>query len=259
MSVLKTTDLSIGYFEKNQKKIIQNKIDLTCNKGQLISVLGSNGIGKSTLLRTLCGIQRPLHGNIVLNNQNLSSYSSEDLAKVLSVVFTEKITDAHLTVQETVMLGRTPYLSWHSKASFEDVQLVEESLQLCDIFDLRYRMIQSLSDGQLQKVLIARAIAQDTPLIVLDEPSTHLDLYHKFELFKLLKFLTVKKQKCILFSTHDMDLAIQMSDEIVALLSKQVIQGTVEELLHHGIFYKFFNDETIVFDPVERRFKLNII
>lgn len=257
--LLETHDLSIGYTGKNQCKTIQKKLNIKLKSGHLISLLGINGIGKSTLLRTISATQKPLSGTILLEGASLADLTPEMLAQKISVVFTEKLPQSQLTVYEVVALGRIPYTNWYGQLTPADTSHIEEAIRVSELEPLKNRLANSLSDGQLQKVLIARAIAQDTPVIILDEPSTHLDLYHKIQLFRLLKRLCLEKNKCILFSTHDMDLALQMSDEIIALKGDFVIHGTTDTLIEQKVFDDFFNDSNIQFDPSERRFKINLL
>lgn len=256
--ILETKNLKIGYRHKNQEKVVLENLNLQLNKGRLISLIGINGIGKSTLLRTLSGAQSALSGTIDLQQEAFNTYSKEDLSKEISVVFTEKINESHLKVRELVALGRIPYTNWIGTLTRKDWEIVDEAIELTEIKKLEDQAINSLSDGQMQKVLIARAIAQDTPIIILDEPSTHLDLYHKISLFRLLKKLCIEKDKSILFSTHDMDLALQISDEIIALTSDYTIQGATQDLINQNIFNNFFQDDHIVFEPAERRFKITL-
>ena len=256
--ILETQDLKIGYEHKNRKTTVLQHLNIQLNPGRLISLIGINGIGKSTLLRTISGAQSPLSGTIYLQQEVLSTFSREDISREISVVFTERINQSQLKVRELVALGRIPYTNWIGTLSSKDWDIVDESIELTEIRELEDQAIGSLSDGQMQKVLIARAIAQDTPIIILDEPSTHLDLYHKISLFRLLKKLCVEKNKAILFSTHDMDLALQISDEIIALTNDYTIQGTTQSLIDQNIFDNFFQDENIIFDPIERRFKITL-
>jgi len=253
-TILKTSDLNIGYKSKKGIVSIAEKLNLNFNEGKLISLIGANGIGKSTLLRTITGIQHPLSGNVFLNEKNLSSYKPLELAQNLSVVLTEKLPPSNLSVFELVALGRQPYTNWIGTLTPEDITKVNEALELTQISHLAQKRHHQISDGQLQKVLIARALAQDTPLIILDEPTTHLDLLHKVSLFKLLKKLTQETQKCILFSTHDIDLAIQLSDEMIIMTPESVVQDQPCNLILNGSFNSLFKDEHIIFDAEKGKF-----
>ena len=185
-NILKTSNLNIGYKSKKGVTTIAKDLNLNLGSGKLITLIGANGIGKSTLLRTITGIQKPLSGNVYLNEKEVSHYKPLELAQNLSLVLTEKLPPSNLSVFELVALGRQPYTNWVDSLSKEDVEKVHEAMKLAQIEHLASKKHFEISDGQLQKVLIARALAQDTPLIILDEPTTHLDLLHKVSLFKLL-------------------------------------------------------------------------
>jgi iron complex transport system ATP-binding protein len=254
---LYTTNLSIGYTSKKETKIIAQKIHLSLEKGKLISLIGANGIGKSTLLRTLTGIQKPISGEVFLDNKNIQDYSNLELAQNLSLVLTEKLPPSNLTVFELIALGRQPYTNWIGKLSEEDLHQINKAIEITNIEHLRNKKHFEISDGQLQIVLIARALAQDTPLIILDEPTTHLDLLHKVSLLKLLKKLSSETQKCILFSTHDIDLAIQLSDEMIVMKPENIVQDNPCKLIESGVFKNLFNDSSVVFDDKKGKFVIN--
>jgi iron complex transport system ATP-binding protein len=253
-TVIATNKLSIGYTSKHSKTVIAQNINLKFESGKLIALIGANGIGKSTLLRTLTGIQKPLSGEIELNQKPILSYTALELAQNLSVVLTEKLPPSNLTVYELVALGRQPYTNWVGKLTASDQEKIGNAIALTNIQEIVLKKHFEISDGQLQKVLIARALAQDTPLIILDEPTTHLDLHHKVSLFKLLKKLAQETHKCILFSTHDIDLAIQLSDEMIVMTKEQFIQDQPCNLIETGIFNSLFDDEDISFDAQKGKF-----
>ena len=252
--ILHASNLSIGYTSKKVKNVIASDIDLSLEKGKLIALIGANGIGKSTLLRTITGIQKPLLGTVYLNEKNIHELDSLTLAQNLSVVLTEKLPPSNLTVWELIALGRQPYTNWIGKLSTEDITKVNEAMELTQISHLADKRHFEISDGQLQIVLIARALAQDTPLIILDEPTTHLDLLHKVTLFKLLKKLTQETGKSILFSTHDIDMAIQLSDEMILMTPESVVQDQPCNLIMKGSFNTLFQDEHISFDAEKGKF-----
>ena len=254
-TVLSAKDLSIGYHGK-KNNVIAEGINLDLQEGKLIALIGANGIGKSTLLRTLTGIQKPLSGAITLNGKNIFDYSSPLLAQNLSIVLTESLPISNLNVYELVALGRQPYTNWLGTLSPEDKRQVNNAMELTQITHVASKKHYEISDGQLQKVLIARALAQDTPLIILDEPTTHLDLLHKVSLLKLLKKLTADTGKCILYSTHDLDLALQLSSEIIVMAQASTTQDTPENLIRNNVFSTLFNDENIVFDTVKGSFTI---
>lgn len=252
--ILRASQISIGYSHKKEKTTVASNIDLSLEKGKLIALIGGNGIGKSTLLKTLTGIQKPLSGTVFLNNIAIHELDSLDLAQNLSVVLTEKLPPSNLTVFELIALGRQPYTNWIGKLTDVDITKVNEAMQLTQISHLATKKHFEISDGQLQKVLVARALAQDTPLIVLDEPTTHLDLLHKVALFKLLKKLTHETGKCILFSTHDIDMAIQLSDEMIIMTPEKIEQDHPCNFIMKGSFNTLFKDEHIVFDAEKGKF-----
>jgi iron complex transport system ATP-binding protein len=253
-NILYTSNLSIGYKTKSAVITIAKNLNLNLQEGKLIALIGANGIGKSTLLRTITGIQKPLQGTVFLNEKKISSYDPLALAQNLSIVLTEKLPPSNLTVFELVALGRQPYTNWIGTLSNDDIAKVHEAMELTQISHLSNKKHYEISDGQLQKVLVARALAQDTPLIILDEPTTHLDLLHKVALFKLLKKLTQETNKCILFSTHDIDMAIQLSDEMIIMTPETVIQDEPCHLITKGSFNTLFKDEHIIFDSEKGKF-----
>ncbi len=255
--ILQASNLSIGYTSKKAKNVIASNIDLSLEKGKLIALIGANGIGKSTLLRTITGIQKPLSGTVSLNEKNIDELDFLSLAQNLSVVLTEKLPPSNLTVWELIALGRQPYTNWIGTLTDNDIAKINEAIELTQIGHLTQKRHYEISDGQLQIVLIARALAQDTPLIILDEPTTHLDLLHKVVLFKLLKKLTQETGKCILFSTHDIDMAIQLSDEMIIMTPENTIQDQPCNLIMKGSFNTLFKDEHIVFDSEKGKFVIS--
>ncbi len=255
--ILQSSNLNIGYSAKKAKNIIASNINLSLEKGKLIALIGANGIGKSTLLRTLTGIQKPLSGTVLLNEKNIHELDALTLAQNLSVVLTEKLPPSNLTVWELIALGRQPYTNWIGTLTDNDSAKINEAIELTQIGHLISKKHYEISDGQLQIVLIARALAQDTPLIILDEPTTHLDLLHKVVLFKLLKRLTQEIGKCILFSTHDIDMAIQLSDEMIIMTPENTVQDQPCNLIMKGSFNNLFKDEHIVFDSEKGKFVIS--
>lgn len=253
-TILNTKNLSIGYTSKKEVLTIASDINISLLKGKLITLIGGNGIGKSTLLRTITAIQTPISGEVTLNNKDIFSIENSKLAQQQSLVLTDKLPSSNLTVWELIALGRQPYTNWIGTLSDEDYSKIKTAIQLTNIEHLSEKKHFEISDGQLQKVLIARALAQDTDLIILDEPTTHLDLFHKVSVFKLLQKLAHETEKCILFSTHDIDLAIQLSDEIIVMTKEKTIQDQPCNLIEKGIFDTLFKDEHIAFDKIHGKF-----
>lgn len=254
--ILKTKNLDIGYNSKKKETRIAKDININLNKGELIALVGGNGIGKSTLLRTLTKVQPALNGDIFIKEKSLNNYNNLELAKVMSLVLTEPISSKNLSVFELVALGRQPYTNWIGNLATTDLEAVKKAIQLTNIEDLQHKKCFELSDGQLQKVMITRALAQDTPIIILDEPTTHLDMYHKAYLLKLLKQLTIDTGKTILFSSHEIDLAIQLCDSMIVMTKDQVVSDQPCNLISNGIFESLFPKDLIVFDDKTGSFRV---
>ena len=254
--LLEAKNLSIGYATKKQVTTIACGINLKLKRGNLTTLIGANGAGKSTLLRTLTGIQDPLAGSVVLNGASIASYTPGHLAQQLSIVLTGSLPPSNLTVYELVALGRQPYTNWIGNLSAEDQFKINEALKITQTEHLAHKKHFEISDGQLQKVLIARALAQDTDLIILDEPTTHLDFQHKANLLLLLKKLASEAGKCILYSTHDLDIALQLSDEAIVFIKDNVLQDTPEQLIENKVFDTLFSDDTISFNAAKRTFTI---
>ena len=254
--ILKTKDLAVGYSTKKNKTIIASAINIELKQGELIGLVGANGIGKSTLLRTLAKVQPQINGHIVFNDKPLQEYSNIDLAKVLSLVLTEHFASKNLTVFELIALGRQPYTNWIGNLSKLDITIVNKAIKQTNIINLKTKKCFELSDGQLQKVMIARALAQDTDLIILDEPTTHLDMYHKAYILKLLQKLVKDTNKTILFSSHEIDLAIQLCDKLIVMNETNVIVDAPCNLIEKGVFDTLFPKDLIVFDKDTGGFKV---
>ncbi len=236
--------------------VIEKNISFSLSTGELAAVTGPNGIGKSTLLRTLAGIQPALSGDIFLHKTRLEQYTSSGLASKLSLVLTEQPPSRNLTVGEVVALGRHPYTNWMGTLTSSDSEKIKESLQLVNIHSLQHKKCFELSDGQLQKVMIARALAQDTPLIILDEPTTHLDIYHKAYILKLLKHIAHETGKTILFSSHEIELAIQLCDYMLVMQDSGTAFGEPCELIENGCFTSLFPEDLIKFDKNTGSFRI---
>ena len=220
------------------------------------AIVGVNGIGKSTLLRTLGKVQPKLSGTIVLGNKDLKSYSTMELASTVSVVLTESLASKNLTVLELIALGRQPYTNWIGKLSATDKNKIQEAILMVDLDELKNKKCYELSDGQLQRVMIARALAQDTSIILLDEPTSHLDLHHKVQILKLLKSIAHKTQKTILFTSHEIEMAIQLCDKILIMNIESHEFGEPCELIQNQSFERLFPKDTVKFDAKTGSFKI---
>lgn len=252
--ILEAWNLSVGYSNKKDDSVIAEDVNFSISKGELVGLVGANGIGKSTLLRTLTGMQNALNGNVFLNGRNIKEYSSFQLATNLSVVLTEAPASKNLSVLEMISLGRQPYTNWIGSLSEEDKKAVNTALEATETTPLAHRKCFELSDGQMQRVAIARALAQDTPIIILDEPTTHLDIYHRAYVLKLLKKLASESQKTIFFSTHEIDLAIQLTDKMLVMAKNETFFDEPCKLIEAGRFDSLFPKETIDFDGETGRF-----
>ena len=217
-------------------------------------VLGKNGIGKSTFLKTISGVQKPLSGSVSIHHKNIEHYTSADLATALSLVLTERLPESQLTVFELVALGRQPYTNWIDSLSEKDIERVNWAIQETEIHHLQQKKFYELSDGQLQRVLIARALAQDTPIIILDEPTAFLDLYGTIKIIKLLKKLVKKTNKTIIMSSHEVNLSIQLADDIVLFKEKEVLFGSPKKLMENGAFKDLFPADIIQFNQELQQF-----
>lgn len=252
--VLTTKDLSIGYGSKKEIRVIAKHMDLTLNKGELVCLVGKNGIGKSTLLRTLSKMQPRLDGNIFLEDKSIDLFSRNELAKIISLVLTERIPSSNLTVYELIALGRQPYTNWIGKLLEEDLKQIKEAMAQSHLTELMHERCDKLSDGQLQRAMICRALAQNTDLIILDEPTAHLDVQHKMETFKLLKKIAHELNRAILISTHEIQLATQIADELWLMTEEKIITGTPSALIESDQINLLFDSDSMSFDKETKQF-----
>lgn len=254
---IKINDLAIGYSFKKGVRTVSEHISSTIYSGELTCLLGANGIGKSTLLRTLIAFQPKLSGEIFIYDKEIEKYTEKELASLISVVLTEKFDIKNMTSYELISLGRSPYTGFWGKLSYEDKKKIDEAIALVKIQQLSSRMIDTLSDGERQKVMIAKALSQDTPVILLDEPTAFLDFPSKVEIMQLLHRLSRKTNKTIFLSTHDLELALQIADKIWLMDAEHGIQtGTPEDLSLNGSLSSFFSRKGIIFDQNSGLFRM---
>lgn len=239
--MLQIANLSVGY----ENKFVVKDINVSVNSPQLITIIGRNGQGKSTLLKTLSGLQTPLKGTILINEQNVNKLSIKEKSKLYSVVLTHPPAIQNVLVKDFVAFGRYPYMNWLAVKNNLDNQLVSHALKICGLTDFANRNITNLSDGERQKVALARAIAQDTPIIFLDEPTSHLDLVNQSELFEMLKKLVVESDKTIIISSHQLHLALHFSDEIWLINNKELIAKTPDDFKKSGEIQKLFGKANV--------------
>lgn len=254
---LHTNNLCIGYGGRKDPLVLTEGLSFTLPEGSLTAVVGVNGVGKSTLLRTLAGMQPALGGAIYIREVSLSEMPPSKRAEWLSVVLTEPPASRNLTVRELVSLGRYPYTNWLGQLGATDRAIIAQALDRMELLSLSEHPCHNLSDGQLQRALIARALAQDTSLMLLDEPTTHLDLYHKVKILKGLQAIAHETGKTIIFTTHEIDLAIQLCDYVLVLRNRESSFGSPCQLINAGAFGSLFPEDTIIFDPKIGRFQVN--
>ena len=218
--IISLSQLSVGYTLSHP---VISDINLELRSGQLACLIGENGIGKSTLLKTLTGFLPKLKGSLLLGNRDIESFSQRELARQVSIVLTQKPDVQNLTIEEIIGLGRSPYTGFFGRLRAEDRKVVDDAITTMGIEKLRGRMIQTLSDGERQKVMIAKALAQETPIILLDEPTAFLDFPSKAETFQSLQRMAHERDKLILLSTHDLELAVRFADSLL-----EVKKGTLQ-------------------------------
>ncbi|WP_214084101.1 ABC transporter ATP-binding protein [Methanoculleus sp.] len=259
-AVLTCKDLTIGY--RNQKtgmKEVSKNLNLLLNPGELVCLVGPNGSGKSTLIRTLTGIQPPLSGEVVLLGKKIADHGPEEKAKTLSVVLTTPVETGFMTAFDIVALGRFPHTNWAGRLTEDDNEVILSAIASVGASDLTHRFIHEMSDGERQKVMIARALAQEPVLMVLDEPTAFLDLPHKIETMRILRSVARSTGKAILLSTHDLNLAIRCADRLWIIdRHGTLISGIPEDLVISGIFGSAFGIHGVSFDPVRGEFAIPI-
>lgn len=235
-------DLSIGYRQRGNSKVVASGLSASVEAGCLTCLIGENGVGKSTLLRTLAGFQPPLSGSVLIDGRDITHCSSRELARQVSVVLTTKLDLMNMTVSEVVSLGRTPYTGFWGTLREDDRLVVERSLSMVGIGGLATRMISTLSDGERQKAMIAKALAQMTPVIILDEPTAYLDYPSKVETMRLLKRLSHETRKTVFLSTHDLDIALQAADTLWLMTpSEPLTVGAPADLAASGALQRFID------------------
>ena len=231
MALLEISNLSIGY--PPDKKLMEG-INLSLDHGQLIGLVGQNGVGKSTLIRTICGLQPKLSGKVFLTGDQTEELTAKEIAKKISVVLTGRPESLNLSVLELVALGRHPYSGWLGNLKSSDREKIEEAISLMEINYLAKKRLYELSDGQMQKVMIARALTQETDLIILDEPTSHLDLKNKIDVLQLLQKIA-KSGKGVLISTHEIQLSSQVCDLFWCMdFGQKMLVGEPESLIQSG-------------------------
>ena len=249
--------LGIGYAKSTSGTcILADLLSMQVKAGEIIALVGRNGCGKSTLLRTMARMQSPLKGTVFIGGKDIKSIARLEFAKILSFVSTEIVDIPYIRVSELVSLGRYPHTNWIGSISGPDKAVVNNAIELAGIGHLRNKLMHELSDGERQKTMIARALAQDTRIIILDEPTAFLDLPNRYELLRLLNHLAHEMGKTVLYSTHDLSIALHESDKLWLMASGTVNEGAPEDLIITKGFHKLFENSDLYFDMNAADFRL---
>lgn len=256
MATIELNKLSIGYTHNRQQMPVMGVIDATLERGELVALIGANGAGKSTLLRTLSAFQQPLSGSITYPDGKSDSRTASELSTQLAVVLTGNSNIQNLTVREVVAMGRSPYTNFLGRLRKHDEEIIAEALTMVGITHLAERRVETLSDGERQKAMIAKALAQQTPVIMLDEPTAFLDFNSRVQLFRLLQRLAHETGKAILVSTHDLELVLQLADKVWLIQDKKMFTGGVEELAANGTLKRFIDGDGIEYNATENRIEI---
>ena len=259
MSVLSAKDLTVGYRKGNSTSPVISGLNLSLSRGKLVALIGANGIGKSTLLRTLVGNQPPLEGEVSISGIRIGEISRKNLSLLLGIVNTERTQAGALTVREVVSLGRQPYTGYLGILSKNDKSIVEKAMQDAGILHKASSFLAELSDGERQKVMIAKALAQCTPIIILDEPTAFLDVASRMETMLLLHNLAHKQNKAVLLSSHDLSQSMMLADELWVVTNDQkIISGNTEDVVLSGAMDSIFASSIISFDLLQGDFCINL-
>lgn len=246
---LQLKNLQIGYQAGKRRVIVQDNLQLAAHKGELIALIGRNGCGKSTLLRSMSWLQPIFSGKIEIEGKDISQITPKRRAQLISVVLTDQRAEASFNVKELISIGRDPYTGWLGSLSDEDNAIIDQAIEMTHLQGFEDRNIQELSDGERQRVFIARALAQDTPIILLDEPTSHLDLPNRINILLLLQRLARDTNKTIFISTHELETAMQVADKIWLMEKlKGVRVGVPEDMVLEGTFDKVFSHSNYDFD-----------
>ena len=258
MSILTTQNLSIGYSKKRKTDVIQSELNLQLRAGELVCLIGPNGSGKSTLLRTLIGLQKPLSGKTSIDGKEISKLKQLEKALLIALVLTERVDIENATVYNLVSLGRHPHSNWWGNITEKEDLIIREAIEMVHLEHKIHQNINELSDGERQRAMIAKALAQNTPIIMLDEPTAHLDLPNRVEIMLLLHKLAHKTDKAILLSTHELDIALQAADRIWLISSERGVEcGVPEDLVFNGNFNRAFESKSYVFNAANGNFSMN--
>jgi iron complex transport system ATP-binding protein len=245
-------NMAIGFTNHRKEPfILREGINFSAYHGEMVALIGSNGIGKSTFFRSLMGFQDYFEGEFTVNGKSIKTISGQERAKLISFVSTDIVKVANMTVFDLVAYGRFPYTNWFGKTTPEDKKIVYRAIESVGMETFVNQPVTRISDGERQRTMIARALAQDTPIIFLDEPTAFLDVSNKYEIFHLLQVLAKENGKTIVLSTHDLNIALREVDKFWIMLEEETIEGSPEDTVLNGNFTKLFSNSHIGFDPFE--------
>ena len=248
--LLTARNLSVGYpLSGGRTRVVLSDVDVELNRGEVVCLVGANGMGKSTLLRTLAAMQRPLSGEVEVAGTDITHLSPKERARLVSVVLTERFDPGYINVYTLVSLGRNPYTNWAGSLAQEDRLQVDRALAQVGIEELANRSLPQLSDGERQKAMIARALAQETPLIILDEPTAFLDVTARADIMQVLLDLSRQTGKTVILSTHDLEFALRSADRMMLIMPNGTLRtGAPEDLVLQGSFSEAFRSQNVEFD-----------
>lgn len=249
-------DVSIGYKSRGAEHLVVHSINATLHRGEVVALIGCNGAGKSTLLRALGGYEKPLKGAILYNGTAACDVTSAQLARLIAVVLTDNSVAAALTVRELVSLGRTPYTNFTGHLRADDNAVVDWAINAVGVGPLAHRAVGTLSDGERQKCMIAKALAQETPVVMLDEPTAFLDFGSKVALFRLLQRLAREMNKAVIVSTHDIELALRLTHRLWLINDGTLHCGTADELSTAGVLGAFIAGDGIAYNREEKKIEI---
>ncbi len=258
MKILETNSLSVGYQYNKKKIIVQSNLNLQIEKGEMVCLIGPNGSGKSTLLRTLAGLQAPLFGVSNIEGTDIQDISIKERANLISLVLTDRVEIENATVQSLVAMGAHLHTNWWGKLDNAIQTKVDRAIAMVNLQEKKSNLLSELSDGEKQRAMIAKAFLQDTPIIILDEPTAHLDLPNRVEIMLLLHRLAHETGKTVLMSTHELDIALQAADKVWLMTEgKGVEVGVPEDLVLSGKFNEVFQSDNYIFNPTNGNFSMN--
>jgi len=255
-TVMELRSLTAGYKKEGILFPLVGPLNISACCGELIAIIGRNGIGKSTLLKTIAGLLKPLEGDVIIKGRKINEFRRSELAETVGYISTEQIKVDSMKVTELVELGRYPYTPWSGRLSAADNEKVLLAMDKTGILDLKERFINELSDGERQKAMIARLIAQDTDILIMDEPVAFLDIKNKYEIIHLLRSLTREKNKTVIFSGHDLSLIMAQSDRIWMIAEGKIYDGSPEDMVLKGFMNKLFDDNDFIFSESDATFRI---